>query len=729
MKSLRKIFGTGSVVFSIVVAAYLFSASIAAAQEKPEEDISDEIVSEEKKAPEEYELETITVTVQKREENIQDVPASVTALSEIQIEDAGIGSTNEIDPFIPNFTTFSYGDTSFSYYSIRGLSNMVLHSRSVGIYIDDVPMMTDYVTDSGLYELERIEVLRGPQGNLYGLNTEGGVINIITKKPDNTWSANAIAVYGNYETQFYRASVSGPVIKDTLFFGLCGVYDKQGEGYIDSPGAGEEDDREMSAGRGQIRWTPNEKLDILFNLTGETRNDGMWRLVIKDDDPFDIPKKNVDEYSDSDIDTQSIRIKYTAPWFELTSISARYANEGDSLYSLDYSGMDLMKYKYLGDDTNLSQEIRLSSIESESPLNWLIGGSYFHRKLNYDLTMIYDGSLFDATGATPVGMMFIDDIYDTAIHTDTYSAFGQASYTFIDKLTFTAGLRYDRDEKETDYNHNMDTKMGGASLGITPMASYDASESWDAWSPKFIVDYRFNPSVLVYVSAARGFKAGGFAPYFADTPDDAKFDPEYVWSYEAGMNTNWIDNRLILNAAAFYTKAKDLQVHKSTIIGLQSISNAAEATFQGFEVELQARPVSGLDIMASFGYLDTEFDDYEDPFNPAGPQDYKGNKVPYSPEYEVSLAAQYRFPWGLCARAEYLRLGETYYAVANKLKQGAYNLVNAKIGYEREHFDIYFYMNNIFDEEYYNNFMSLPPYTAGMIGDPRTFAVQATVRF
>ena len=724
MKSLRKIFGTGNVVFSILVAAYLFSATIVAAQEKTEEDISDEIVSEEKKAHKEFELGTITVTAEKREENIQDVPASVTALSEIQIEDAGIESTNEIDPFIPNFTTFSYGDTSFSYYSIRGLSNMVVHSRSVGIYIDDVPMMTDYVTDSGLYELERIEVLRGPQGNLYGLNTEGGVINIITKKPDNTWSAKAKAGYGNYETQFYRASVSVPVIKDTLFFGLCGVYDKQGEGYIDSPGAGEEDDRKMSAGRGQIRWTPNEKLDILLNATGETHNDGTWRLVIKDDDPFDIPKKNVDEYSDSDIDTQSIRIKYTAPWFELTSISARYANEGDSLYSLDYSGMDLMKYKYLGDDTNLSQEIRLSSIESESPLKWLIGGSYFRRTLNYDLTMFYDGSLF----ALPPGMS-IEDIYDTEINAKTYSMFGQASYTLFDKLTFTTGLRYDRDEKETDYNHNMDTKMGGASLGIAPIASYDASESWDAWSPKFIVDYRFNPSVLVYVSAARGFKAGGFAPYYADTSDSAKFDPEYVWSYEAGMNTNWLDNRLILKAAAFYTKAKDLQVHKNTIIGLPYISNAGEATFQGFEVELQARPVSGLDIIASFGYLDTEFDDYEDPFNLAGPQDYKGNKVPYSPEYEVSLATQYRFPWGLYARAEYLRRGETYYDEANKLKQGAYNLVNAKIAYEREHFDIYFYTNNIFDEEYYNYLMSLPPYTAGMIGDPRTFAVQATVRF
>ena len=718
--------GVMAAIFAVTVISNLFSVPFAIAQEEKSKLPKEEA----EEADKVLELETMTVTVQKREENIQDVPASITALSEIQIEDANIESTTDIDAFIPNFTTFGVGGSPSSFYSIRGLSNMIQLTRSVGTYIDDVPTMSDFVNDSRLYELERIEVLKGPQGNLYGMNTEGGVINIITKKPGNIWTAKATAGYGDYETQLYRASVSGPVIKDTLFFGLSGVYDKQGEGYIDFHGAGEEADREMSAGRGQIRWTPGENMDILFTSTVETRNHGMWGLVIKDDDPFDMPKQNVDEYMDLDVDTQSLRIKYIAPWFELTSISARYANEMEQVGNFDYTGQNLMNFLNYGDDTILSQEIRLSSSASESPLKWLVGGAYFDRDFDYDLTMFYDGSLLDPTGATPPGMMYIDDIYDTVIKGETYSAFGQASYTFLDKLTFTGGLRYDRDERETDYDHKMDTKMGGTSLGITPVASYKASESWDAWSPKFIVDYRFNPSALGYASVAKGYKTGGFNPRMADTADSAKFDPEYVWSYEVGVNTNWLDNRLILNTAAFYTEAKDLQVQiVKTMGGWPYISNAAEATLQGFEVELRARPVPGLDVMASFGYLDAEFDEYKDPFNPAGPQDYKGNKVPLSPEYEASLVGQYRFPWGLYTRAEYLRYGKTYYDDANKFKQDAYNLVNAKIGYEREYFDIYFFMNNIFDEEYYEGIFEASPYIGGSIGDPQTFGVQATVRF
>ena len=271
-----------------------------------------------------------------------------------------------------------------------------------------------------------------------------------------------------------------------------------------------------------------------------------------------------------------------------------------------------------------------------------------------------------------------------------------------------------------------------------PIASYKESESWHAWSPKFIVDYRFNSSVLSYASVARGYKAGGFQATAADTPDIAKLDPEYVWSYEAGFKTNWLEDKLIINAAGFYSKVEDCQVWVfSGITNLTELSNAAKATIWGFEVELLARPISGLDIMASFGYLNTEFDEYEDPFhldffgNP-DPQDYKGKKLPLAPEYDLSLAAQYRFPWGLYSRAEYHHLGDTYYNPENTLKQASYGLVNAKIGYEQNHWDIYFFINNILDKEYYPYLFgpfTNPSEVVGVISDPRTFGAMATLRF
>jgi iron complex outermembrane receptor protein len=705
-------------IFAVTMVLNLFLAPSATAQEEK----SKQETAQEEKAPEEYGLETMTVTVQKREEDIQDVPASVTALSDIQIEDAGIESTNEIHTFVPNFTAFEFGGAGFSYYSIRGLSNFTAQTAPVGIYIDDVPMITKYLTDSKIFEIERIEVLRGPQGNLYGLNSEGGVVNIITKKPDNIWTGKATAGFGDYKTQLYKASVSGPVIKDKLFFGLSGMYDKQGEGYINA-GGDHPDTREMGAGRGQIRWTPNHDLDIIFSATIETQDNRMGRFVLVDDDPFDIPDKNMDEIGDADADTQSLRIKYRAPWFELTSVSARYSNELDQIMGYDFSGMNLTSAKYLQDETNYSQEIRLSSLESDTPLKWLVGGYYFSGELIYDLTMIYDAAVLDPTGMTPPGLMTIEDPTYTTLDTNTYAIFGQAGYTFFDKLTLTAGLRYDRDKKETDYYH-----QGFTIFGLPP-SEYKDSDTWDAWSPKFVADYRWTPSVLTYVSAAKGYRSGGYALVSSDTAENAKFDPEYAWSYEAGLKTNWLDNRIMLNAAAFYTKVKDFQVYLYNELLQATYTNAPKATLQGFEAELLARPLKGLDIMASFGYLDTEFDENKDPFNPAGPKDYTGNKIPLSPEYTASLAVQYRLPWGLFARAEGNWFGDTYFDEANTNKQSAYLIANAKIGYETEYFDIYGFVNNISDKECYTCIMDLLGQKMGAIGDPRTFGVQATVRF
>ena len=662
------------------------------------------------------EIEEMVVTAQKREENVQDVPASITALSEVQVEDARIESTNEIHTFIPNFTSFKMGVSGFSYYSIRGQSNSIQTTRSVGIYIDDVPTSSAAnVTDSTIYDIERIEVLSGPQGNLYGMNSSGGVINIITKKPGNIWTAKATGGIGDYETHFYNASVSGPVVKDKLFIGLAGSREKQDEGYLDN-GATHPDTIDTVSGRAQLRWTPIEELDIIFSASAEDQDNGMGFMIPVDDDPFKITNFNLeDEHNDLDVNTQSLRIKYEAPWFVVTSVSARNSTEYDTVYTPDLTGMNLMNMKYLEDVTNYSQEIRLNSVDSDNPFQWIVGGFYFDAEDTSDMIMNMDACLFDPTGMTPPGLMTIEDTTYSVLDTTTYSAFGQAGYAFFDRLTLTGGLRYDRDKKEINYNHK----------GVAP---YDASETWEAWSPKFIVDYRWNPSMLTYASVAKGYKAGGFAGGY--TAETAGFDPQYVWSYEAGVKTDWLDRRLILNTAMFYTKTNDLQVmRRDPITGLPDFRNAAKATIQGLEVELLARPLQGLDIMASFGLLDTKFDDNK---NIEENADYTGNKVPLSPAYTASLVAHYRSPWGISVRGEAAWTGDTYHDEANTHKQEAYCIANGKIGYEKEHFDIYFFVNNIFDKEYWTflyGAMMAPTEEMGTIGAPRTLGVMATVRF
>ena len=218
-----------------------------------------------------------------------------------------------------------------------------------------------------------------------------------------------------------------------------------------------------------------------------------------------------------------------------------------------------------------------------------------------------------------------------------------------------------------------------------------------------------------------------------DIAENAKYDPEYVWSYECGMKTNWLDNRIILNIAGFYTKIKDMQVaHMTDVVGMLEYTNAEGATIKGFEVEFMARPLKGLDIMASFGFLDTEFDDNKDPYNFSGPQDYTGNKTPFSPEYVANFTVLYRAPWGIYVRGESNWIGKVYFNEANTDKQSAYNHINAKIGYDIEHVDINSFVNNIFDKEYYSfirDGITDPTQKIGMIGDPRTFGAQASAQF
>ena len=301
--------------------------------------------------------------------------------------------------------------------------------------------------------------------------------------------------------------------------------------------------------------------------------------------------------------------------------------------------------------------------------------------------------------------------------TRTWAGFCQMGYTFRDKLTLTGGLRYDRDEKEMDYTH-------------TGFAQYQTSEAWEAWSPKLSLDYRINPTFMTYVSVSKGFKAGGFAPVYMDSAEQAEFDPEYVWSYEAGLKSEWLKKRLILNASVFYNKARDLQVLRvEPSTSRMDYRNAARATLQGAELEILARPLDGFSITASLGLLDAEFDDN---VNTETGEDYTGNTVPLAPRYTASLVAQYRSTLGVYLRGDVSWTGDTYYDEANTHKQAAYTLVNGRIGYEWENFDICFFVNNLFDKTYWTYLFSDamdPTREAGAVGIPRTLGIMATIRF
>ncbi len=647
-----------------------------------------------------YKIEDMTVTVDKREENIQDVAGSVSAISAIQIEDSGLDSFNDINNYVPNF--ISYDKIGFD--SIRGQSNMASSSRAVGIYVDDVPAKL-----TNLYDIERIEVLRGPQGNLYGLNSAGGIVNIITKKPDNIFRVNTVAEFGNYDLQSYTASASGPVIKETLFIGLSGKHKTQ-DNYVEEEGANTHKDSDMS-GRVQLRWVPSENTDFLFTtIDEECKSDrGVWSTL--DGGPYKIKNMGLDEKTNSSGNIRSLRIKHHAPMFDLTSITAKMSDESETAFGMDFiSGGDNLK-SLIAEHQNdrWMQEIRLASPEKENPFQWILGGSYLNGK-----EQLWNNFLKDTgTMAAPTGM-YASRITESEIETNTFSFFGQAGYRFYDMVRFTGGIRYDKDKRTTDFKQSMNG---------TVTSDYEASTTWDAFSPKFIVDYRANDSIMTYASAAKGYKAGGYSPITGGTAEDALFNPEYAWSYELGMKTNWMNNKIIANICGFYTIVDDIQImYTDPDTWRVSYKNAAEATLWGIEMEAILRPFEGLQVMASFGLLETQFDKHEI-------KAYEGNSVPLAPEYQAQLAAQYNFLNGLFIRGEAFWNGKSYFTEDNTFSQGAYMTANSRIGYENDNFSINVYVKNMFDEVYYNFANKLGGVDKVIGAEPRTVGVQMTLRF
>lgn len=703
--------------FAVTVALNLFWLSFAIAQEE--------------KTPEAYELETTTVTAEKREENIQEVPISITSLSELQIEDAGILNTKDVVYQIPNFHIVKsgqhHGDTMLS---IRGLSSTgdPTNAAIVGFYVDDVYYSGG--VDIELLDVERIEVLRGPQGTLYGRNTEAGVINIITKRPGNIWEGKASVSYGNYNSQNYNAAIGGSLVQDKLFLRVSGKYFRS-DGYLDNTFLDNEETSSMDdlIGRAILRYKPSDLLDVTLSTEGHR-----YRDDFNDFAPLDDIRRHPDQVntdfegsSDDDSNSQVLRLTYKGQKFSLTSITSRRNREADRTFDMDFTFQDIMRCKFGNHTETLNQEIRVSSPKESIPLKWLLGAFYFDEEKDFDTT--YDMRQgFPAWGLPPY-----KQIRDMDLDSEGYAFFGQATYTLFDRLDITAGLRYDQETVGLKFIEHFDQDLSMFGMPATTVEPDD--EDFDEWLPKFAFAYCWTQDLMSYANITKGYTRGGFNIFGATSTAGTPYDSEYSWNYEVGLKSTWLDKRLTLNIAAFYIDWKDQQVIQRTSPTEAIFKNAAESSSKGFEVEALARPLTGLELTAGLGYTDVEFDEFTDSiFDPMtgvkiGEIDYSGKKNAFVPEYTYNLGIQYRTMNGLFGRVDLLGVGDAYFDFANTEKQGPYELVNARLGYEREHFQIYLWAKNLFDKEYVSRAFEYGDIFVGRAGDPQTFGVTLTARF
>lgn len=622
-------------------------------------------------------LDSVTVTAQKTEENVQDVPISMTVLDSLEIEDRKIEKVTDIALATPglSFVNMNFGGWTFPV--MRGLGSNWTVASSTTMFVDGIPVSNYMGFDEVLMDIERIEVLKGPQGTLYGKDTEAGAINIITRQPGNDVDGKVSMQLGSDDKRVYAFSTAGPIIKDKLFIRLSGRhYEKDGQipnTYL----GGMIDDQSNNYGKLQLRATPSDDLDIsLISSFLKYGNDGPGYNSASAT-AKEIPS-DIHGYDNSEIISHALKAKYSMGRYQIEGLVTQREYKGDGLTDLDFSPLNYYHNQFESSYKRRSGEFRLSSVFGN--LNWLIG--------------IYGDNDKD---------LLKDNVANIQPqHRDDKSIglFAHGNYQITDELSFTGGIRYDYDDKTFQQGTN------------------DLSNTYNALSPKVAVNYNLTESSMIYTTVSKGYKSGGFDLL---APEGQKeYDMETLINYEIGSKNTFLNNTLLINLALYYMDISDMQVSSElSQDGTTYVTNAASATSQGLELEITYRISSSLEIFGGLGINQTEFDEYSDL---AG--NYSGNTNTYAPKYTGNIGAQYRSSKGFFARCDLSGYGKTYLDKANKYERDAYALVNAKIGYEMDSFDIYLYADNLLDEKYDSRGEYMVFYS-----QPQEIGMQLTYRF
>ncbi|NNC77843.1 MAG: TonB-dependent receptor [Woeseiaceae bacterium] len=744
------------------------------------------VVSQDRAANEAV-LDEIMVTAQRRVQNLQHVPVSVTAITGDRIREDGITSIRDIALETPNFTftQFNVGEPE---YFIRGIGNTndsAGADPAVGTFIDDVYIGRTGGTAMDLHELERVEVLRGPQGTLFGKNVVGGAISIYTRKPTSEFASRIGVTVGNYNARTIRGLVNGP-ITDTVSGNLT-ISKHDRDGYVDNTidGLDYQDEDNLSL-RGQLLFQPSDSLEILVgmdhstdDLSGNCRNvnnlalndplglAALYPPVIAARTGGDIRKcaSSVAAGQDRDVSGVLLRVDWQLAGSTLTSITAY--READYIWAEDLAGLPLGETPFnlvdnaLEDSDQVSQEFRLTS-NGGSKLEWLLGAYYMQE--NVDRSETFIGSFAEPIASQGFALLDGDISFAQNNKTQSYAIFGKLDWALQDTLTLSFGARWAWDDKEIDQGliNNEDPAFDLALLGflghpdpqvvlgipangpdelfgylITGDASFlrtpytvRANDSWNEFLPSASLNWWFSDQSMLYFAVARGYKSGAFqsqttSPGAAVTP----LEPEIATNYEIGLKSEFLYNRVRINASAFRIDYTDLQVFQ--LVGSLLVGGNAEATSSGLEIDAAAMLTGNWYVGATLGYQNPEYDIYL-----LGNLDYSGNRLPRASKRSWSLNSNYTLPLqndsDLNFQVSYAYKSDFYFDPSNvpaALEDG-FGLLDARISWKGEHWEISGWGQNLTDEEYrINTFISNIAGTVDLWSLPRTYGVTVAYNF
>lgn len=632
-------------------------------------------------------IEEVIVTAQKRAQSIQDVPIAVSVLSAERMKNSAIASFEDISLASPN--TEINMTPGYVQVGMRGLNSPINDGmeQAVGVYVDGIYYGKMAFLQDAFLDLSRVEMLKGPQGTLFGKNTVAGAISISTASPENEWAASASAAQGQFSGEKYEAMINLPVVEDRLALRIAATRDRR-DGYVHNLLRGEDEKRVDKEGlRAKLLFSPSDTLSaVLTYYRGESRDSGQgWEPFVLGNDAqfihglFDSSlEANFDYRSHADAPNES--------WSETRVWNAELNwDVAEHLVTLILSDARADEWLYLDADTasapiadwgratDYSQqmaELRLSSPPGR--VEYLVGAFAFtsNNDLTGELRALPKGPI-QGLLLPILGLEFVNDllggllvpiidpvdqllsaITSDALHqrfvqeTETLALFSQLSWNITDRLSLIAGLRASKESKQVDLDQNYERTglLLQAAFGVTEYQLNDERKESNI-APKLSLQYRLDDDLL-YASYSEGFKAGGYNP-LARTADESSFDQERAKAYELGYKLTAYDGVLTVNTALYHTQFSDMQIQAFIGNGF-IVNNAAKATTEGAEIDIMWQPLPGSSFFASWGYSDARFDSYSNGPCPADTEqetcDLSGGQLPRAPKQSATAGFNIALP-------------------------------------------------------------------------------------
>lgn len=649
------------------------------------------------------EIDEILVTARKRTERLQDIPDSITAFTANAIQSANISTIKDVAARVPNVSVVEAQQPGVALINIRGVGQARNSEPPVAVIVDGVQLSNAYQITQDLFDVERIEVLKGPQGAVYGRNAIGGAINIVTKQPTNDLHGFIQAGYGTGDDQRVSAGINGPLIDDKLLFSVAGSFHNFNGDIpnINSPQTTDANWRKDRDIRATLLAKPTDELSIDLRYSYlQTHSGASWYAPVPPGASISAPLPYIGDYPGNArriLNDASVKIDYDLKFATLTSVTALSRVNSSIHEDLDYTPLDELTALQPLNANNLSEELRMVSL-GDTAFKWL--GGFYYLRTNQTLTSnIYLGSDYLPLFGLPASLAPLLYSHNSALDQNgAYAAFGQTSYRFSPSFELTAGLRYDLDDR-----HQTDLVTAG---------DPEYAQRFESLQPKVSATWYFDPDTMAYATISKGFRSGGFNPTDLISREYKK---EEDWNYELGTKGGFLDHELNVSGALFLTRIKDRQVYILDVIdAAQTLVNPIpQSEVYGAEAEIDWRPLQHLDLSASAGLTGSKILSYDTSVFAGLPAagDFKGNKLPQVAPVSYSFAGQYQFELGgsdsLTPRLEWNgSAGAYYWEIDNLDKRSDVNLVNARLTFAHGPVSITGFVENLLQDRYVLEYVS-----------------------